>query len=32
MEKIVTEQGQDVSRMPQVELDAIWDVVKQNTK
>ena len=32
MEKIVAEQGQDVSRTPQVELDAIWDAVKKNTK
>ena len=32
MEKIVTEQGQDVSRMPQADLDAIWDIVKKETK
>ena len=32
MEKIATEQGQDVSRMSQADLDAIWDAVKRNER
>ena len=30
MEKIAAEKGQDVSRMSQADLDAIWDAVKRN--